>query len=79
MPFHIFGPVVLGFIAFITMMLFGSKRLPDVGCALGKGIRNFRRGVSGEDNEAASGANTASIPDSPRETAGPKNGAPKGE
>ncbi len=79
MPFHTFGPVVLGIIAFITMMLFGSKRLPDVGSALGKGIRNFRRGVSGEDNEAALAVNTESIPDSPREIAGRKNGAPQGE
>ncbi len=45
-----FGPVELGIIAFIIIMLFGAKRLPDVGRALGKSIRNFRRSVSGEDN-----------------------------
>ncbi len=79
MPFRTFGPVELGVIAFIITMLFGSKGLPDVGSALGKGIRNFRRGVSGEDNEAALAANTESIPDSPREIAGRKNGTPQGE
>ncbi len=79
MPFHTFGPVVLGIIAFITMMLFGSKGLPDVGSVFGKSIRNLRRGVSGEDNEAAPGANPESIPGSPKEIAGRKNGAPKRE
>ncbi len=79
MPLGAFGPVELGIIAFIIIMLFGAKWLPDMGSALGKGIRNFCRSVSGEDNEADSGADTESILGSRMETAMRKNGAPKGE
>jgi len=33
------------------MIVFGVGKLPQVGGALGKGIRSFRRGQSGEDEE----------------------------
>ncbi len=32
-------------ILFILLLLFGAKRLPDLGQSLGKGIREFKRGV----------------------------------
>ncbi len=33
-------------ILFILLLLFGAKRLPELGESLGKGIREFKRGVS---------------------------------
>lgn len=33
------------FILLIVVVLFGAKRLPLIGDALGKGIRNFRQGL----------------------------------
>lgn len=30
----------------IVLLLFGAKRIPDVAGAIGKGIREFKRGVS---------------------------------
>jgi sec-independent protein translocase protein TatA len=33
-------------ILFILLLLFGAKRLPELGQSLGKGIREFKRGVS---------------------------------
>ena len=33
-------------ILFILLLLFGAKRLPELGQSLGKGIREFTRGVS---------------------------------
>ena len=33
-------------ILFIQLLLFGAKRLPELGQSLGKGIREFKRGVS---------------------------------
>ena len=39
----------------IVLIIFGAGRLPEIGGALGKGIRSFRRGQSGED-EAKEGA-----------------------
>jgi sec-independent protein translocase protein TatA len=33
-------------VLFILLLLFGAKRLPELGQSLGKGIREFKRGVS---------------------------------
>ncbi len=30
----------------IVLLLFGAKRLPEVGRAIGKGIREFKQGLS---------------------------------
>jgi sec-independent protein translocase protein TatA len=32
-------------IVVVALLLFGSKRLPEVGAALGKGIREFKRSL----------------------------------
>ena len=41
----------------IIMLLFGAKRLPEIGGSLGKGIRSFKSSVTGED-EVAPAENT---------------------
>lgn len=46
------GPLEIGLIVFIVLVLFGAGKLPQVGASLGKGIRAFRRGQSGEDEPA---------------------------
>jgi len=33
----------------IAVLIFGARRLPEIGAGLGKAIKNFRAGVSGED------------------------------
>ena len=45
------GPWEIGIILVIILIVFGVGRLPQVGNALGKGMRAFRRGQSGEDDE----------------------------
>ena len=49
--FHQFGPLEIGLILLIIIIVFGVGKLPQVGEALGKGIRGFRRTVRGEDEE----------------------------
>jgi sec-independent protein translocase protein TatA len=41
-------------IAFIVVLIFGVGRLPEVGGALGKGIREFRKSTREDDEPAAS-------------------------
>ncbi|MEN6473511.1 MAG: twin-arginine translocase TatA/TatE family subunit [Syntrophaceae bacterium] len=36
----------------IVLIIFGAGKLPDVGAALGKGIKNFKSAVSEEDKKA---------------------------
>ncbi len=35
-------------IAFIIFLLFGARKLPQIGEGVGKGIANFKRAISGE-------------------------------
>lgn len=46
------GPLEIIIILAIVLLLFGAKRIPEVGGSLGKGIRDFGRGIKGEDDEA---------------------------
>ncbi len=43
------GPTELVIILVIILIIFGAGRLPEIGGAMGKGIRAFKRGQSGED------------------------------
>lgn len=45
------GPTELLIIILIIVILFGAKRLPDLGKSLGDGIRNFKKSVSGKDKD----------------------------
>lgn len=53
MPFRM-GPWEIGLIMLIILIIFSVGKLPQVGGALGKGIRAFKKGRAGEevDNEA---------------------------
>ena len=39
----------LGLILVIVVVLFGARRLPEIGSGVGKAIKNFKAGVSGDD------------------------------
>jgi sec-independent protein translocase protein TatA len=43
------GPVEIGLILVIVLIVFGVGKLPQVGGALGKGIHEFRQAVKGEN------------------------------
>jgi len=45
------GPLELAIVLIIALVVFGPKRLPELGRSLGRGIREFRGSVSGEDSE----------------------------
>ncbi len=49
------NPIHLAFLAVIVLMVFGAKRLPEMGRSLGAGMRGFRESVSGEVGAAAAG------------------------
>ena len=38
----------------VALLVFGPGRLPEIGGALGKGIRDFRRALSGHEDKPAS-------------------------
>ena len=44
------GPEKLLMMLLICLVIFGGKRIPEIGGAIGKGIREFKRGVSDMGN-----------------------------
>jgi len=55
-------------IMIIVLIIFGAGKLPQIGDALGKGIRNFKTSVTGEDQkEAPKAADKAEKPADPEE------------
>jgi sec-independent protein translocase protein TatA len=43
------GPMEIGLVLIIALIVFGPKKLPDLGKLLGKGIREFKGSISGDD------------------------------
>jgi len=39
------GPLEIVVILVVVLLLFGAKRLPEIGKALGEGIREFKRSM----------------------------------
>jgi sec-independent protein translocase protein TatA len=53
MPFHM-GPMEIGIILVIVLIIFGVGKLPQVGGAIGKSIREFRKEKEGIEDKAES-------------------------
>jgi sec-independent protein translocase protein TatA len=65
----------------VVLLLFGAKRLPEVGASIGKGIREFKRSLS-DTQEAIMGTDDAQRNLPPRQmdsSAPPTPNAPAGE
>ncbi|HKH15028.1 MAG TPA: twin-arginine translocase TatA/TatE family subunit [Solirubrobacterales bacterium] len=45
------GPLELVVVLIIALVIFGPKRLPELGRSMGKGIREFRSSVTGKDED----------------------------
>ncbi len=50
MPFGI-GGWELVLLLLVLLLVFGAKRLPEMGRSLGKGMREFKDSVSGNDDD----------------------------
>ena len=45
------GPTELLLIVLIIIIIFGARKLPELGKSLGEGIKNFRKSVTSKDKE----------------------------
>ncbi len=50
------GPMEIVVVLIIALVVFGPKRLPELGKSLGKGIQEFRGTISGEKGDAVPAA-----------------------
>lgn len=48
------GPWEIAIIVLIILLLFGGKKIPELMKGVGKGIKNFKSGIKGEDEESDS-------------------------
>ena len=55
------GPLELIVVLAIALMVLGPKKLPEVGKSLGRGIREFKGSISGEDDRRAELAEPAAV------------------
>jgi sec-independent protein translocase protein TatA len=51
------GPLEIAVVLIIVLIIFGPKRLPELGQSMGRGIREFKNSLSGDKED----------PDSPEE------------
>jgi sec-independent protein translocase protein TatA len=45
------GPLEVAIVAIIALIIFGPKRLPELGKSLGDGMREFKASISGENDD----------------------------
>jgi sec-independent protein translocase protein TatA len=45
------GPLEIVGLLLLALLLFGAKRLPEIGRSLGRGMREFKDAVTGKDDE----------------------------
>lgn len=79
MPFGL-GPLEMIGILLLCLLLFGAKRLPEIGTSLGKGIREFKASIREvESSVRAETEVTPSREEKPlaRESEGQEEGAPR--
>lgn len=43
------GPMELAIVLVIAIVVLGPKRLPEMGSSLGRGMRNFKKGLGSEE------------------------------
>jgi sec-independent protein translocase protein TatA len=65
------GPLELAIVLIIALVVFGPKRLPELGRSLGRGIREFRGSVSGDSHDEPSPPESIAPPQAPAETSPP--------
>lgn len=66
------NPIHLLFLGVLLLLLFGAKRLPEMGQSLGSGLRGFKESLSGDGQPSSISEHaalyTADTPAEPAET-----------
>lgn len=69
------GPWEIAIFLIVALLIFGPKRLPEMGRSLGKGMRDFKKAVSHDDVEEVKSAMSFDASDEPEVVATVTEGA----
>jgi sec-independent protein translocase protein TatA len=56
------NPIHIAILLLIVLLVFGAKRLPELGRSLGSGMRGFKEAINGEHAAELSAATAAPAP-----------------
>ncbi|HUA73575.1 MAG TPA: twin-arginine translocase TatA/TatE family subunit [Solirubrobacteraceae bacterium] len=56
------NPLHIAFLLILLLLVFGAKRLPEMGRSLGSGLRGFKDSLSGEEPEHRQESIAAGVP-----------------
>jgi sec-independent protein translocase protein TatA len=73
-PFGIGLPELL-IVLLIILLLFGARRLPEMGRSLGQGMREFKDSVTGKDRDGERGEEVRELPTGERSSVGSEDAA----
>jgi sec-independent protein translocase protein TatA len=62
------NPVHLALLVVLLLLLFGAKRLPEIGRSLGSGMREFKQSISGEHPGQNPNQQPPTLPAAPQQT-----------
>ena len=65
------NPLHIAFLVVILLLVFGAKRLPEIGRSLGSGMREFKDSISGESKQPSLTQTTEQQPPPPQQAAQP--------
>jgi sec-independent protein translocase protein TatA len=71
------GPLEIAIVLIIVLIIFGPKRLPELGRSMGRGIREFKGSLSGDSDKDDVDEKRAELEAS--QSGDPKQQAPKQE
>ena len=55
------GPLEIAIVLIIVLIIFGPKRLPELGQSMGRGIREFKNSVTGDKDKDSSDEKRAEL------------------
>ncbi len=70
------NPLHIAFLVVILLLVFGARRLPEIGRSLGSGMREFKDSITGDSSGAAKAASQATLAAGPPQAAAPAQPAP---
>ena len=70
------GPLEIIILLVIVLVIFGPKRLPELGRGLGKGMREFKDSVTGKDDDHKELDASNTVQSTGQATAPPEQAAP---